>query len=150
MFKTFFTFFGVRGSYPVADESVKKYGGNTKMRIGYCPNCKLNVQLTRKEFNWVLAIILGVFTGGILLLIYLAIYFSKPEDRCPICGTVGQPQIVHAQVSSAPQQVQASPQVEIIEKEPTKAKGAFCTNCGEILSDNPDMKFCTLCGKSVA
>ena len=25
----FFTFFGVRGSYPVAGESVKKYGGNT-------------------------------------------------------------------------------------------------------------------------
>ena len=119
------------------------------MRIGYCPNCRLNVQLTRKEFNWVLAIILGIFTGGIFLLIYLAIYFSKPEDRCPICGTIGQPQIVHAQTSSTPQIVQVTPQVEIIEKKPTQGKVAFCTNCGEKLN-NPDMKFCTLCGQSVA
>ncbi len=29
MTETYFTFYGVRGSYPVADESVKKYGGNT-------------------------------------------------------------------------------------------------------------------------
>jgi len=29
MDETFFTFYGVRGSYPVADDSVRKYGGNT-------------------------------------------------------------------------------------------------------------------------
>ncbi len=29
MSNTFFTFYGVRGSYPVADKSVEKYGGNT-------------------------------------------------------------------------------------------------------------------------
>jgi ribonuclease BN (tRNA processing enzyme) len=29
MVETFFTFYGVRGSYPVAEEAVKKYGGNT-------------------------------------------------------------------------------------------------------------------------
>ena len=53
---------------------------------GYCPRCQQNVLLKREEIDTCLAIILLIFTAGIGLLIYLAIYYSKAEDRCIHCG----------------------------------------------------------------
>ncbi len=118
------------------------------MAFLYCPNCRKNVSCVRKEFNWVLAIILTLFTGGLLLLIYVAIYFSKEPNLCAQCGTVCHPQMVTSQATNM--NLQASAQVEIMEKHPAQDKSNFCTSCGSKLDDRPDIKFCVLCGTSVA
>jgi hypothetical protein len=39
----------------------------------YCPKCKMNVYTKKNDFNIGLAIILAIFTGGIGLLIYVAV-----------------------------------------------------------------------------
>jgi hypothetical protein len=54
---------------------------------GYCPNCKQNVLLAREDIDVGLAILLLIFTAGIGLIIYLVIYYSRPENRCVHCNT---------------------------------------------------------------
>ena len=53
----------------------------------YCPKCEMNVMTTREDFKIGLAIILAIFTGGIGLLIYMAIYLDKEKNRCIHCKT---------------------------------------------------------------
>jgi DNA-directed RNA polymerase subunit RPC12/RpoP len=121
----------------------------TKNPVGYCPHCQQNVLLTRGEIDVCLAIVLLIFTAGIGLIIYLAIYYSKAEDRCVHCGTqissiISQPS---GQLSYQPQNVQReiSPQnIEQIQGE----RVYYCSFCGEKIVER-GIKFCPNCGSKI-
>ena len=136
----------------------------TRNPTGFCPNCKQNVLLVREEINWPLAIILLCFTGGIGLIIYLIIYYSKTEDRCIHCRSqitaiqapYAQPaqQIAqnvqnpyHFQTETQKQQKSEYKIRESVEGVKT-IKLNFCPFCGESL-ENKDAKFCPHCGTKV-
>ena len=55
------------------------------MISGYCGHCQQQVSAKREEIDICLAIILAIFTVGIGLAIYLAIWHSKPINRCVHC-----------------------------------------------------------------
>ena len=127
---------------------------STRNRVGYCPICKQNVLLVREALNWPLMIILLIFTGGIGLIIYLIIYYNKPESRCIHC---------QAQISlKSEYSVQSATYVQsenqkrhysdinsdIKVKTNETSKLNYCSYCGELLL-NELAKFCAHCGSKV-
>jgi hypothetical protein len=111
---------------------------------GYCPRCRQEVLLTREEINWGVAILLLCFTGGIGLIIYLVIYYSKAEDRCIHCNArvlsrAPQYSLVNEPVVSISKQ-----KSETIENENPK----YCPFCGEQL-ESANVRFCSNCGTKV-
>lgn len=117
---------------------------------GYCPRCQQNVLLTREEIDTCLAVVLLIFTAGIGLLIYLAIYYSKPEEYCVHCRA----RVTAFQISS-PYTQQSQPQVQQalynapdnISEQVTGGIPNFCTLCGEKLDIGA--KFCQNCGSKI-
>ncbi|MHA1194654.1 MAG: zinc-ribbon domain-containing protein [Promethearchaeota archaeon] len=134
---------------------------------GYCPHCQQNVLLTREDIDWPLAILLLCFTGGIGFIIYLIIYYNKPENRCVHCNSVVNPisapnKNIHEFKTILPEttsdeinpykisnknslQVKepslSEENVEKIESEAIK----YCPFCGErLMAEN--YKFCPSCG----
>ena len=131
-----------------------KIQGKKKMSIMmYCPNCKTNVLTTREDFRIGLAIILAIFTGGIGLLIYLAIYLDKQQIFCIHCKSECQIRQEDNQLISNYQVINSSNQSQLmlqpIEKQVTiEDKSKFCYNCGTKLSER-QAKFCPLCGSNI-
>ncbi len=120
----------------------------------YCPKCKTNVYTKKNDFNIGLAIILLIFTGGIGLLIYVAVYLDREhKPRCIHCDSVCYDQKEIDQSNSNYQEVSASTQIEnqnvIIESQQTEQKPLFCYNCGSELDISANAKFCALCGNSI-
>ncbi len=120
----------------------------------YCPKCNMNVYTKKNEFNIGLAIILAIFTGGIGLLIYVAIYLDKEhKPRCIHCDSVCYEQKETDQQSSKYQVINISHQPErskVIKKsQQTEEKAVFCYNCGTELDQSENAKFCALCGSSI-
>ena len=117
---------------------------------GYCPRCKQDVLLKREDIDTCLAIILLIFTAGIGLLIYLAIYYSKAEDRCIHCGakitTFQTPSPYTYQTQPQPQPPLYSTPVNTSE-EITGSRTNFCALCGEKL--DPGIRFCPNCGSKI-
>ena len=121
----------------------------TNNPTGYCPRCKQQVLLTRKDFDTCLAIILLIFTV-IGFFIYLAVYYSRKEDRCTHCGT-------EITISQSPQsyvfqpQNQTQPTISPIPGNlPEEIKGVtpnYCPLCGENLETG--IKFCSNCGSKI-
>ncbi|MHA2182435.1 MAG: hypothetical protein ACXAAH_13530 [Promethearchaeota archaeon] len=70
------------------------------MSLMYCPKCKMNVETKKEDFRVGLAIILIIFTGGLGLLIYVAIYLDKNNNRCIHCSSVCSPPLVNDQLNS--------------------------------------------------
>jgi len=119
----------------------------------YCPNCKTNVLTTREDFRIGLAIILAIFTGGLGLLIYLAIYLDKQQIFCIHCKSECQIRQEDNQLISNYQVINSSNQSQLmlqpIEKQVTiEDKSKFCYNCGTKLSER-QAKFCPLCGSNI-
>ena len=119
----------------------------------YCPHCKMNVLTSRENFRVGLAILLAIFTGGIGLLIYLAIYLDKPKIFCVHCRSECQIQQVNESVSSNYQVIDQSRQNQLLvmpveKKSNIKDNSKFCHNCGTKLSER-QAKFCPLCGSSI-
>ena len=118
---------------------------------GYCPRCQQNVLLTREEIDTCLAIILLIFTAGIGLIIYLAIYYSKPEEYCVHCGakiTAFQtPSPYTHQTQPQIQQTPYSPPINAAEQV-TGGRPNFCALCGEKL--DMGAKFCQNCGSQIS
>lgn len=120
---------------------------------GYCYHCKQQVLLKREDIDICLALILLFFTAGIGLIIYLAIYYGKEEDRCVHCGATcnqtfdrSDSQIV-PQVSNQPQHQDRTLHIqEVVEEK--KADVNFCPFCGENF-DQEGVKFCPNCGSKV-
>ncbi|MHA1985549.1 MAG: zinc-ribbon domain-containing protein [Promethearchaeota archaeon] len=104
----------------------------------FCPRCNQQVLLVRKQFETCLAIVLLLFTG-IGFFIYLAVYYSKKEDRCVHCGT--QITFSQAQVQYQP------PRSRNILEDRNVITPSFCPLCGEKL--NLGVKFCPNCGGKV-
>ena len=116
----------------------------------YCPHCKSNVLTTREEFNWCLAIILAIFTSGFGLLIYLAIYYSKPENRCVHCHSICQLKEVEqptTQVVSNPYHVGNQMQLVQLQGQTSEESPKYCLNCGVKLERAG--KFCAYCGANI-
>lgn len=116
----------------------------SKNPVGYCPYCKMKVILKREGINIPLAILLGIFTGGIGLLIYLAIYYNRTEDRCIHCRNRIFP--LQTQVNSSNYQAQSklTTTKEMIE-EVRGDKLFYCAFCGEKL-DERNIEYCSNCG----
>jgi hypothetical protein len=117
--------------------------------IGYCPRCQQQVLITREDINWGIAILLLCFTGGIGLIIYLVIYYSKSEYRCVHCNTrVLSRQIQFSQTDPIYQNesiLSTQPREEnFIESDKPK----YCPFCGEQL-ESPNIKYCSNCGTRV-
>jgi len=122
----------------------------TSNPTGFCPRCNQNVLLTRKDFDTCLAIILLIFTAGIGLIIYLAVYYSRKEDRCAHCGTqitISQSQKSYAYQPQIETQSTLSPTPGNISEEIKGALPNFCPLCGEKL--DPRTKFCPNCGSKI-
>ena len=121
----------------------------TRNSVGFCNRCNQQVLLSRKEIDVCLAIILLIFTVGIGLLIYLAIYYSKPEDRCIHCGTQitrypAQNQFIESRTQYQTIQNTLSP--EEPEKIPEDIP-KFCALCGDKISHMD--RFCSNCGGKI-
>lgn len=118
----------------------------------YCPNCKTSVLTTREDFRVGLAIILAIFTGGIGLLIYLAIYLDKEKNRCIHCKTVCQIRQEVVQTNSNYQVLNQSHQNQQVhmpfKRVVAEDNSKFCYNCGTKLSERK-AKFCPYCGSSI-
>jgi len=119
----------------------------------YCPKCEKGVITKEEEFNIALAIILAIFTGGIGLLIYIAVYMDK-KNRCIHCNSVCKTQIIENQPISGYQALnvpnQTQNQKSIIITQSAGEKPKFCYNCGSELEHGENAKFCRLCGNSIA
>ncbi|MHA2035305.1 MAG: zinc ribbon domain-containing protein [Promethearchaeota archaeon] len=111
--------------------------------MGFCPRCNQQVLLARKQFDTCLAIVLLLFTG-IGFFIYLAVYYSKKEDRCVHCGT---------QISFSQGQVQFQPSVSTPSQTQNQNAVAqpqllkYCPLCGEKLE--AQVKYCPNCGGKI-
>ncbi len=120
----------------------------------YCPTCKMAVYTKPNQFNIGLAIILAIFTGGIGLLIYVAVYLDKSQKpRCIHCDSICYEKKEETQQGSNYQLV-SSPtppqnQKVIVESKQVEEKSEFCYNCGSELDSSANAKFCALCGTSI-
>jgi hypothetical protein len=119
----------------------------SKNPVGYCPYCKMKVSLKREGINIPLAILLGIFTGGIGLLIYLAIYYNRAEDRCINCRNRIFP--LQTPVNSSTYQTQSKLTATTGKVEEVRGEKLFyCSFCGEKL-DERNLEFCPNCGGKV-
>jgi len=94
-----------------------------------------------------LAIILLIFTAGIGLIIYLAVYYSRQEVRCAHCGTqitISQSQKSYTYQPQMLTQSTLSPTPGNISEEIKGEMPNFCPLCGEKLELGT--KFCPNCG----
>ena len=121
----------------------------------YCPKCNQKVLTRNNDFNIGLAIILLIFTGGIGLLIYVAVYLDKEhKPRCIHCNSICYEQKEEFLPKENPYQLVNSsnppqPREVIVEPQKVEEKPIFCYNCGSELDRDTDAKFCALCGTSI-
>ena len=119
----------------------------------YCPTCNKNVNTKKNDFNLGLAIFLAIFTGGIGLLIYVAVYLDREhKPRCIHCDSICYEQMENNQAVSNYQVITTSNQGQsqnfILEAHKSKGNSKFCHNCGSELDISENAKFCALCGNS--
>ncbi len=120
------------------------------MSLMYCPKCKLNVETKKEDFRVGLAIILAIFTGGLGLLIYVAIYLDKPQNRCTRCNSVCSTQLINNHsnyqlISNSNQMLSQKSGVQT-QTQLVAETVKYCFSCGVELDQNEDAKFCRFCG----
>lgn len=121
----------------------------TSNPTGFCPRCNQRVLLTRKDFDTWLAIILLIFTV-IGFFIYLAVYYSRKEDRCTHCGTqvnISQSQQSYAFQPQNQTQSSIAPNQGNFSGEIRGELPKYCALCGEKLEVG--IKFCPNCGSNL-
>ncbi len=92
-----------------------------------------------------LAIILFCCTGGIGFIIYLIIYFGKPEDRCVFCSQPTEPYTGQKESSSAPDLYgQSQPGTSASSVSSPNEDLNYCSNCGAKIDSSA--KYCEFCG----
>ena len=117
----------------------------------HCNKCNTEVITHREEINWCLVIILTIFTGGIGLIIYLIIYFNKPENLCVNCHSV-----VNIESSNQEEVKEVNNPYLILNRDvenqnqarETQEKASFCPNCG-VKCERDNAKFCMYCGSNL-
>jgi len=133
----------------------------TKNPTGYCPTCKQRVLLQREEIDTGLAILLLIFTAGIGLIVYIILYYSKPENRCVHCNTEvlssrniakddGEERISYQDNSNPYLQKQTKSNVRshyipVEEASRSSEKPTYCRLCGGKINSE-DQRFCSNCG----
>ncbi|TFF87618.1 MAG: hypothetical protein EU550_02895 [Promethearchaeota archaeon] len=118
----------------------------TKNPTGYCPICKQRVLLQREEIDNGLAILLLIFTAGIGFIIYLILYYSKPENRCVHCNS----EVIPTQsIPNYEQQDRLSYQDNsnhyLHQETKPNVRSRYCRLCGSKI-DTEDQRFCSNCG----
>lgn len=124
------------------------------MSLMYCPKCKMNVETKKEDFRVGLAIILVIFTGGLGLLIYVAIYLDKSKkERCIHCNSVCNAQLVNNQSNSNYQLISSSNQMTsqktVVQTQLIEGPIKYCFSCGVELDQREDAKFCRFCGTNI-
>ncbi len=124
------------------------------MASKYCPNCKMNVLTVREDIDMCLLIILFIFTAGIGILIYLAIYYDKEPNRCVHCKSICHPisnihndSVLNLKPSQNNNYQEAGKYVENNEQAVGESK--FCSNCGVKIGEREGLKFCAFCGTKI-
>lgn len=113
---------------------------------GYCPNCKKNVTTKREQFRYLLAFLLA-FTG-IGLIIYILYYIDRKPNHCIHCNSVCQaPKSDIRQIQKVEHKEETEYQVL---KQNHEAQLKFCPNCGVEVGERGEIKYCALCGSSIA
>ncbi len=117
----------------------------------YCPKCNKNVYPKKNDFNIGLAIFLAIFTGGIGLLIYVAVYLDREhKPRCIHCNSICYEKMENNQPVSSYQVISTSnqgiSQNLILKSRKNEESTKFCFNCGSELDLSENAKFCALCG----
>jgi hypothetical protein len=121
----------------------------TRTPTGYCPRCRQEVLLTREDINWGIALLLLCFTGGIGLIIYLIIYYSRPKYRCVHCN-----ERVLSKIPQNIQTIDTSQKITSLSNQEDKIQQKdnlspkFCPFCGEKLKAS-NVRFCSNCGTKV-
>ena len=113
--------------------------------IGYCPHCKQNVLLKREDIDVCVAIILFFFTVGIGLIIYLIIYYSKPQNRCVHCNSIVSPALTES-VTKETTEVPVTPSSYSLNSNKEAIK--FCAYCGEPIK-SINTQYCAHCGTKI-
>lgn len=120
------------------------------MVTGFCQHCNQNVLLRRDDFDVCLAIILLIFTAGFGLIIYIAVYYSKPANRCIHCGNripyIDSSQYLPQETPSQGYQ-QTLPPPTVQESAKLEDKATYCTFCGEELKSG--VNYCPNCGSKI-
>jgi len=124
------------------------------MASKYCPNCKMNVLTVREDLDICLIIILGIFTAGIGILIYLAIYYEKEQNRCVHCKSICHPisKIQHTgDFNSKPSNINKYKKVDnpIDIGTSSVTDSNFCSNCGVKIGEREGLKYCAFCGTKI-
>ena len=124
------------------------------MATGYCPNCKMSVLTTRDDIDICLILILCIFTAGIGLLIYLAIYYQKEPNHCVHCKTITQTfyngQMDTFQGSKSYQMVSYQEIKNYKEnRSVVEENSKFCSDCGVKLGEREGLKYCAFCGSKI-
>lgn len=119
----------------------------------YCPKCNTNVETKKEEFKVGLAILLVIFTGGLGLLIYVAIYLDKAKNRCIHCNSICHFQPVNNQPTSNYQLISSSNQITsqkaVVQTQLVEETVKYCFSCGVELDSREDAKFCRFCGTNI-
>ncbi|MBD3196015.1 MAG: zinc-ribbon domain-containing protein [Candidatus Lokiarchaeota archaeon] len=128
----------------------------------YCPKCMKEVNTKREDLDWFLLIILAVFTAGFGVIIYLFIYFDKPENRCMHCNSICEPakfiQVNNSNYqkpissTSNPYQVKedsSNSNKPSEDKDKSESQLNYCPSCGSKLSERLEVNFCPYCGFSL-
>ena len=111
--------------------------------IGYCPHCKQNVLLKREDIDVCVAIILFFFTAGIGFIIYLIIYYSKPQNRCVHCNSIASPALSES-VTREEIEAPATPSSYSLPSSNNESI-KFCAYCGEAIKSK-NTQYCAHCG----
>lgn len=111
--------------------------------IGYCPHCKQNVLLKREDIDVCVAIILFFFTAGIGFIIYLIIYYSKPQNRCVHCNSIVSPALSDS-IATEKIEAPATPNPYSLTSSNNESI-KFCAYCGEAIKSK-DTQYCAHCG----
>lgn len=114
--------------------------------IGYCPHCKQNVLLKREDIDVCVAIILFFFTAGIGLIIYLIIYYGKPQNRCVHCNSIVSPALSEP-ITTEKIETPAPPSSYSFTSS-NKESIKFCAYCGEPIKSNIT-QYCAHCGTKI-
>ncbi|MHA1147050.1 MAG: hypothetical protein ACTSR8_02285 [Promethearchaeota archaeon] len=108
-------------------------------QIGFCPQCKQNVLMKRKDLNIGLAIIL-IILGFFGFIIYLIFHYTQPPNKCIHCETQCNTRLLDASGQVLLPQNIPSDQLRIIGNKPN-----YCPLCGEKM-DTRNPNLCSGCG----
>jgi len=120
----------------------------------YCPQCKMNVLTAREDLDICLAIILLIFTGGIGLIIYLAIYYGRDPNRCVHCNSICTPKLAEQErILNTQNKTQNYKPIQLVpienEQISNESHSKYCFNCGVQLDERDGLKFCPFCGTNI-